>query len=76
MEDLYKTCDYYLIAYLIAKGHIIEKVEKPQKKAFFYFQDTSILRHHKNLFFNDGLVGITQLVSAFRKVKGKIYDMT
>lgn len=74
MNNEYKTSDLYLSAYLKAKGHKVEKIERKIKKCYFVFEDSELLQSNKMRFFNEGLISVTQYKNALQDLRVLIHN--
>lgn len=73
-EDIYKTSDLYLSAYLKAKGHKIEDIERGVKKCYFIFENSERLMSDRMRFFNEGLISVTQYKNALQDLRVLIHN--
>ena len=71
---MYRTSDIYLSAYLKAKGHKIEKIDREGTKCFFNFKKDDILDSNKMRFFNEGLISVTQYKNALQDLRVLIHN--
>jgi len=76
-NDILETRDLYLAAFALAKGATAEVHDEKGKKKFVAFCDTS---NHgadeiKQLYFNNGSVDITALVSNIKYLKSLMNEI-
>lgn len=72
--DTYRTSDFYLAAFLKAKGMRIIDREKAGTRVTFIFDDQPQREQLIEEFFNDGLVGITAFKNAIQDLKTMLFN--
>jgi len=71
-DNMYKTTDFYLSAFLIARGYECS-VEKGKRSDFnFCFEKNDQLKEDKEAYFSQGLVGALAFKNAIRDLKSRM----
>ncbi len=73
--EIYKTSDIYLAAYLKTKGNKVVKLEKPQNKCYFCFEQNELMENNKLLFFNNGYIKVTDYKNAISDMKTLLHNV-
>ena len=74
-NSTYSTNDFWLSAYLKAKGLKIIRVEGNNRRAVFVFADTPERKDFIEEFYNNGPIGITLIKNAMADLKSAIFNM-
>lgn len=72
--ETYKTSDFYLAAFLKAKGMRIIDREKVGIRVIFIFDDQPNRKMLVAEFFNDGVVGIGAFRNAIQDLKTMVFN--
>ena len=74
MEEIYKTSDLYLTAFLKAKRWFF-RVEKQGNRVEFLFITTDELRECIVDYYNNGEIGVTDFKNAVQDLKNLIHNI-
>lgn len=75
MNKTYATSDFYLSAFLKAKGMKLVDTEKDGRRTTFIFEDKENRRELIKEFYNDGIVKINDFKNAIQDLKAIIYNL-
>jgi len=71
----YASTDFYLSAYLKAKGLKLLDVERDGRRATFMFEDREDRKELIKAFYNDGTVHINAFKNAIQDLKAATYNL-
>ena len=71
----YASTDFYLSAYLKAKGLRLLDVERDGRRATFIFEDREDRKDWIKSFYNDGTVEINAFKNAIQDLKAATYNL-
>ena len=75
MNETYQTNDFYLSAFLKAKGMKLVDTERDGRRTLFIFEDQPTRRELIKEFYNDGMVKINDFKNAIQDLKAIIYNL-
>ena len=75
MNETYQTNDFYLSAFLKAKGMKLVDTERDGRRALFIFEDQPNRRELIKEFYNEGIVKINDFKNAIQDLKAIIYNL-
>ena len=71
----YASSDFYLSAYLKAKGLTLLSTEKEGRRSTFIFEDTDTRRELVLAFYNNGEVSVNAFKNAIQDLKAIVYNL-
>jgi len=71
----YASTDFYLSAYLKAKGLKLLNVERDGRRAIFIFEDRRDRKELIRSFYNNGVVEINAFKNAIQDLKAATYNL-
>lgn len=74
IQNVYRTSDLYLSAFLKAKGMRLLDKQKVDQKFQFVFEDRRDRERLVKDFFNDGMVSITAFKNAIQDLKTLVFN--
>lgn len=74
MGTEYSTTDFWLAAFLKAKGLLIWDVRRGGSRSIFVFEDRGDRASLVRDFYNEGVVNVRDFKSAFQDLKSVIYN--
>lgn len=75
MDKIYATSDFYLSAFLKAKGMKLVDTEKDGRRTTFIFEDQADRKQLIKEFYNDGLVKVNDFKNAIQDLKAIVYNL-
>ncbi len=73
-KQTYETADFYLAAFLKAKGLKIDRIERDGRKTIFIFENTATREGLIKDFYNEGLVGVNDYKNAIQDMRAIVYN--
>ena len=73
--ETYRTSDFYLAAFLKAKGLRLLDKQRMEGKVIFIFNDRPDRKALIQEFFNDGVVGVAAFKNAIQDLKTIVFSM-
>jgi len=74
-DETYTSTDFYLSAYLKAKGLKLVNVERDGRRAIFVFRDRRDRKDLIKSFYNDGTVSVNAFKNAIQDLKAATYNL-
>ena len=74
-DETYTSTDFYLSAYLRAKGLKLVNVERDGRRAIFVFRDRRDRKDLIKSFYNDGTVSVNAFKNAIQDLKAATYNL-
>lgn len=75
MDRTYATNDFYLSAFLKAKGLKLIDTERDGRRTTFIFEDIENRKQLIKEFYNDGVVKVNDFKNAIQDLKAVIYNL-
>lgn len=75
IDKVYATTDFYLAAFLKAKGMKIVDTEQNGRRSTFLFENCSDTKSLVRDFYNDGLIKVNDFKNAIQDLKAMIYNL-
>lgn len=74
-DKSYTTTDFYLSAYLKAKGLRLLNSERDGRRTIFFFEDSDVRRRLVLEFYNNGDVSVNAFKNAIQDLKAVVYNL-
>lgn len=71
----YQVSDFYLAAFIKAKGFKLVGIEHEGRRAIFQFEDRDDRSQLTKDFYNDGLIQVSPFIHAIQDLKSIIYNL-